>query len=228
MKNIIGMIHLATGVEGALREILIYQRHGLAGALVENYHGSIKDVECTLASARAEGVKIPLGVNILPNEFAQAFAIANKYGAEFIQLDHVAGTYDGRGTLDAEHYLALRSRYSHIRVLGGVWPKYYSPIGGSDLGADIRLGCERADVLVVTGQGTGQITPLEKIAQFRSLSSRPLYIGAGITAENAAEQLLYADGAVIGSYFKDGDICAPVNERRVAVLMKSVSDLPND
>jgi uncharacterized protein len=69
---------------------------------------------------------------------------------------------------------------------------------------------------------------LEKIAQFRSLSSRPLYIGAGITAENAAEQLLYADGAVIGSYFKDGDICAPVNERRVAVLMKSVSDLPND
>ena len=53
-KRIIGMIHLAGGVPRALEEIALYQRHGLAGALVENYHGSVRDIERVHAAAHRQ------------------------------------------------------------------------------------------------------------------------------------------------------------------------------
>ena len=224
-KRIIGMIHLAGGVPRALEEIALYQRHGLAGALVENYHGSVRDIERTLGEARERGVTIPLGVNILPNEFETAYDLAERYGASFIQLDHVAGMYARREPLDVERYGVARASHPTIEVFGGVWPKYYRPVPGSNLADDIRDGCARADVLVVTGEATGVDVPLEKIQQFRALSTRPLCIGAGIGLYNAREQLALADGAIVGSYFKDGDTNAPVDEERVQALMKVVHSI---
>lgn len=225
MKHIIGMIHLAGGVARAIDEIALYEANGVEGALVENYHGGVQDVERTLDRASEKGFSLELGVNILPNEFEMSFALADRYGASFIQLDYVAGRYDCGVMLDAERYAQERVRHPHIRVLGGVWPKYYTPIRGSSLDVDIIDGCDRADVIVVTGASTGCLTPIDKIRRFRVRSTRPLYIGAGITAKSAAEQLAHADGAIVGSYFKDGETSSHVRETRVRELMRVVRNI---
>ena len=70
----------------------------------------------------------------------------------------------------------------------------------------MELALKRCDAIVVTGAGTGLDTGLEKIRTFgRLIAGRaPLIVGAGLTAETAATQLALADGAIVGSYFKEG------------------------
>ena len=215
---ILGMIHLAGNdpVKRALEEIAIYEKEGVDGAIIENYHGTVEDVIQTLKETSKIKPKIRIGVNVLPNEFQQAFPLAQKYGADFIQLDYVAGKYKS-GELDYEAYTQYKERYPNIIVLGGVWPKYYTPIEDSDLETDLRQGKSRAEAIVVTGAGTGMETPLGKIKTFRdNIGEHPLVVGAGLTVSNAYEQLCISDGAIVGSFFKEsGDTQNPVNREKI-------------
>lgn len=144
----------------------------------------------------------------------KAFELAEKYNVDFIQLDYVAGEYQSYGTdvksLNVDSYIkGLAKLKTNVKILGGVWPKYYTPIKGSVLENDIVAGLILCDGIVVTGEGTGKETPLDKIKKFgfeiastRKFSRTPLIIGAGLDASNVGEQLLYAHGAIVGSAFK--------------------------
>ena len=74
---------------------------------------------------------------------------------------------------------------------------------------------------MVTGAGTGMDTGIEKIQRFRdALGDFPLFVGAGMTAETCAKQLMIADGAIVGSWFKQNGITeAPVDPERVKQFM---------
>src|SRR3989338_7976591 len=98
---VLGMIHLAGDkpVARALEEIAIFEDEGIDVALIENYHGSVQDVIQTLQETSRIKPKIAIGINILPNEFELAFRLAHEYGADFIQMDYVAGRYSA-GELD--------------------------------------------------------------------------------------------------------------------------------
>ena len=160
-KSIIGMIHLSgnNSVDRALEEIKIYEEEGLHGIIIENYHGTTDDIIETL---QCVDTKMKVGINILPNNYDEAFINASFYKADFIQLDHISGT--------------------------------------------------------------GKSTPLEKIISFKEiLKGFPLIIGAGLNTENVSEQMLYADGAIVGSAFKpNGDTTKFVDSRLVNKFMKKL------
>lgn len=224
---VLGMIHLAGDepVERALEEIKIFEEEGVDGAIIENYHGSVKDVIQTLKKTSSMKTKVVIGVNVLPNEFDQAFALSHKYCADFIQLDYVAGRYSS-GELDFEAYSSCKDKYPNIIVLGGVWPKYYHPVKGSDLEVDLRKGKSRAEAIVVTGAGTGMETPLRKIKKFReTIGEHPLVVGAGLAVGNAYEQLCISNGAIVGTCFKkDGDTQNPVDRVKIRDFMSVVRE----
>jgi predicted TIM-barrel enzyme len=119
-KSIIGMIHLSGNnpVERALEEIKIYEEEGLHGIIIENYHGTTDDIIETL---QCVDTKMKVGINILPNNYDEALLNASFYKADFIQLDHISGTYRKNTTLDKEDYLKYRNKYKDISVFGGVW-----------------------------------------------------------------------------------------------------------
>jgi uncharacterized protein len=226
---ILGMIHLAgqDPVQRALKEIAIYAKEGVDGAIIENYVGSTGDVIATLEALQGRDLGLVLGINVLPNEYNQAFPIAKRFGADFIQLDHVAGTYRGhRGPIELSHHIYEQTKMQHpdVVVLGGVHPKYYEPKEGSNLEVDLMIGMQRAEAIVVTGEGTGLATPLDKVKLFRSvLGDHPLIIGAGLTLENVEKSLGLADGAIVGSWFKpNGDIHSSVDPYRVRDFMVAV------
>jgi len=194
-KAVIGMIHLAYNcfVKQALEEIALFEETGVTAAIVENYHGTVDDVKETLERIAKKGTPLVIGINILDGRwvedgFEEAFILAYQYGARFIQIDRIAGKYlsPDRG-LNVPRYNACKKAFPEIVVLGGVWPKYYHPIDTSEqsLGAAIKEGMQRAEAIVVTGEGTGKRTPLEKIAKFRELTGQdhPLIVGAGSTPE---------------------------------------------
>ena len=236
-KPIIGMIHLAgkDPVRRALEELKIFRDEGISGAIIENYHGDETDVERTLEAATKKYFRLILGVNVLPNEFNISIPMTYKCGAEFVQLDYVAGRYisvNGRASSNVSHvrqldhtsYKEFRENYNDLVVLGGVYPKYYTPVPYSSLEDDLKKGMERADALVVTGGGTGIETPIEKIREFRRvIRNYPLIVGAGLNPENAEAQLMIADGAIVGSAFKMGNRTEnPLDVGRIRNLMKIV------
>lgn len=226
-KSIIAMLHLAGDkpVDRALEEMDIFEEEGIDGAIIENYHGSVDDVEHALKEISRRNYKVTIGVNVLPNEFRVSMPLAREYGAKFVQLDHVAGKY-ASGELNHRDYWLFRNRYNDIAVLGGVHPKYYKPLPGSVLEDDLAQGKSRADAIVVTGAGTGMETPLEKIKEFRRLlGDYPLVVGAGLTPENAYEQLMIADGAIVGSCLKpDNDTKSNVEKNLVRGFMDTVME----
>ena len=224
---IFGMIHLAgqDPVKRALEELAVFEEEGVDGAIVENYHGSVGDVVSTLQETHRRKPSVAIGVNVLPNEFCQSLRFAQRYGAEFIQLDHVAGTYRS-GELDFASYEEVKDRHPDIIVLGGVWPKYYYPAEGSNLENDLRKGVQRAEAIVVTGAGTGKETPFDKIRIFREIiGDHPLVIGAGLTPDNAYEQLRISNGAIVGTSLKvDDDTRNPIDRQKVRDFMSVVRE----
>lgn len=187
----------------ARRELEIYAEHGVDAVIVENYFGDADAVERTLAHLAATGSGLVYGVNLLDDD-ALGFALAGRYGAHFIQLDSVAGHLPPEEDPAFAVRLAEWRAATDAAVLGGVRFKYQPVQSGNDVETDLRLGMARADAIVVTGDGTGLPTPLEKIAQFREvLGGFPLVVGAGVTADNCAAQLARADGAIVGSTLKD-------------------------
>lgn len=209
-KPILGMLHLAgTSPEDrlarALRETDLMIRGGVDGLVVENYFGTPDDVRRLLDAFAARSPAAVVGLNLL-RDFRLGFDLLRDYGLAFLQIDSVAGHLPP--DQDADYAAELAERRAGLPgalLLGGVRFKYQPVASGRSEEEDLRLGRARADAIVVTGAGTGQATDDDKIARFRRVlgADYPLIIGAGMTAESAARQLALADGAIVGSYFKD-------------------------
>ena len=231
-KPIIGMLHLrGYGREEVLRiareEIETMIRCGVDAVLVENYFGDKLDVIAVLEMLKAEYTgKVVYGVNVL-GDFEASCELAHRYGAKFMQVDTVCGHLKpNRDAAYADMIAQVRKKYP-VFVLGGVRFKYQPVLSGRSLEEDLTIGMTRCDAIVVTGEGTGMDTDIEKIRAFRSIMGDfPLIVGAGMTPESVAEQLAIADGGIVGSYFKyEGQAHNPMEEKRVIRFMNSVQAL---
>lgn len=229
-KPIIGMLHLLGDsrqdvMDNAISEMKMMTGHGVAAVLVENYFGSVGDVENVLAVLQRDYADVIYGVNVL-GDLKTAFSLAKKYNAEFIQVDSICGHLTP--TAEKKYFEqvdAMRADCDAL-LLGGVRFKYQPVRSGRSVEEDLNIGKEHCDAIVVTGAGTGISTDLKKIREFRSiLGEFPLIVGAGMTADTVAEQLSFSDGGIVGSYFKyDGDAYGYMDEERVKRLMEAVKN----
>lgn len=227
-KPILGMIHMygqEQAADYADKEIEIFEQEGVDGFILENYHGGLKEIRQVLGWIDEIPGNMLKGINILPNDIVTAYELAASYKLDFIQFDYVAGNYERTSPFDYQTFIRFRNRFPEIKILGGVWPKYYQPVSGSDLSEDIIVAKNNCDAIVVTGAGTGKETPLDKIKEFKRVSQNfPLIIGAGLTPENVGEQLIHADGAIVGSTFKKlGKTTNPVDRILVREFMAEVN-----
>ena len=228
-KPILGMLHLAgdgprAKLAQAEEEARIMAGEGVDGLVVENYFGDADDVERVLDRLSGLALGARLGVNVLRDD-ARAFALAARYPVDFIQVDSVAGHLPPEADAPFAADLAARRDGVPALLLGGVRFKYQPVLSGRPEEEDVRIGASRCDGLVVTSDATGKPTDMDKVARFRAATGGtvPLLIGAGLTENNAAEQLAKADGAVVGSWFKhDHKDSGRVEAAHVARLMQAV------
>lgn len=208
-RPVFAMLHLkgdtpVRRLDIAKHEIETLRSSGVDAVVVENYFGDVDDVVAVCDYLRSDARDVVFGVNVLEDDWL-AFSIANEFGARFVQLDSVAGHLPEGQDRDFAARLAEERAASGAYVLGGVRFKYQSHLSGRPLEEDLLLGVARCDGIVVTGEGTGQETPLDKIEEFRRIvgDDVPLVVGAGVTPQNCAEQLAVADAVIVGSYLKD-------------------------
>jgi hypothetical protein len=160
--------------------------------------------------------------------------IAKASGAKFIRVDLLTGAYLwDTGELDhgvAAELLRVRKQIyaEDIKLFVDVFKKHAITFPGLDpethaVWSDFYM----ADALIVTGRMTGLETPKELIERVKKAApERPILIGSGLTAENAAKLLSVADGAIVGTWLKkDGIAQNRVDPTRVKRLMSVVRTL---
>lgn len=230
-KPIIGMLHLKGETDDAVmerlkKEVDIYVSNGLDSIIVENYYGTYHHMVMALEYVREQKLEIPYGVNCL-NGDTMGFELSQNYGAAFVQLDSVVGHVKPEDEEILSAYFETMNQKYSAAVLGGVRFKYQPVLSKNSVEEDLRIARGRCAAVCVTQDATGQETSMDKIRQFRSvLGDFPLIVGAGLTPENMQKQFAYADGAVVGSYFKDtykdtGDVSA----EHVQEIMRKVKEI---
>jgi len=227
-------------VERALRDAEALVEGGVDGLIVENmwdlpyYVGRDVPPEAIAAQAVAarevvKAVDVPVGVNVIHNGGRVTLAIAVAAGADFIRVCLLTGArvWD---TGEFDHGCAaelLRARKSlgaeHIKIFADVDKKHSVPFPGIDLATHIEwTEFYLADALIVSGKMTGAAPELEKVKRAKEVAHRPVLLGSGTTAENIAQFLRYADGAIVGTALKvDGIAENPVDVERVKRYMEA-------
>ncbi len=234
-KAIIGMLHLKGDddkdtFERAVREFEIYRQEGIDAVMVETYFGTYTQAEKMLSYLQKNSDGMVYGVNCL-NVDAMGFELGNEYGCSFLQIDSVVGHVKPRDEESIDAFFKLyQKKYPELFLMGGVRFKYQPMLSVNSLEDDLHTAMTRCDGICVTQNATGEETDLEKIRSFKEIIGEfPLYVCSGVRADNVYSQLSIADGAVVGSYFKDtyrddGDVC----REHVKVLMDEVRRLRGD
>ncbi|WP_019123361.1 BtpA/SgcQ family protein [Brevibacillus massiliensis] len=194
----------------------------------------------TVAAMTAVGVeiskitKLPLGVNCLANAVIPAIAIAKASQAKWVRSNQWVNAYiANEGFVEGASAKAMRYKArlfgDDIKILADVHVKH----GSHAIVADRSLAEQTrdneffdADVLIATGNRTGDETSLDEILGIKESTSLPVIIGSGMTEQNAAKILSVADGAIVGSFLKEnGNWWEPVDVDKVKRFMEQVYTL---
>ena len=225
---------LSRVLDQAEREAAILAEGGANGIIVENFGDApfrIGRVEPETVAGMTRAVDLvcrttplPVGVNMLRSDAISALAVAVAGGARFIRVNIHYGTMAAdEGLVTGEAFETLRRRRlldaEDVAIFADVLVKHAVPLGEPDLGLIARETAYRglADTLIVTGPVTGQPAVADDVAIVRrAVPDRPLLVGSGVDAHNAAKFLAHADGAIVGTSLKvDGVITNPIELDRV-------------
>ncbi|CAN5794157.1 BtpA/SgcQ family protein [soil metagenome] len=229
----------------AVEEAERYARGGVDGLILEN-HGDIpfskpEDIGPETVAAMAvmahrvrARVELPLGINLLANAAVPALAAAHASGAAFIRVNQWANAYvANEGIIEGPAAKAMRYRSwihaQRIKVFADVHVKHGAHAIVADRSIpELARDAEffDADVVIATGQRTGNAATIAEISEIAEGTRLPVVLGSGVDVENVGELLSVADGAIVASSLKeDGVWWTPVSEPKVAAFMKVVRQL---
>lgn len=176
---------------------------------------------------------VPLGVNCLRNDALSALGIAAACEGAFVRVNvHVGAYVTDQGLLEGEADRSLRYRSAlgaqHVAILADVLVKHAAPLAPLDASAAVHDLIDRglADGVIVSGQATGAPVDPDLLSTVSAAAgTHPVYIGSGLTVENAASLAPLCQGAIVGTAAKrGGDVRAPVDSDRVRRLVEATRD----
>jgi uncharacterized protein len=245
-KVVIGMVHLkplpgapryrgslAGVIDAAVLDAEAMRTGGADALMVENFNDNPfypGDVEpetvaamTVVAGEVARAANLPLGINVLRNDWKAALAIASAVGARFIRLNILTDALvTDQGIIQAPAHLAMRYRRAlgaeELLILADLYSKHSAPLARRPLPVVARDTADRAlaDAVIVSGEESGDLPAREDLRVVRAATpDTPLLIGSGMQ-DSTADLLALADGAIVGTWAKrDGVVTNPVDVERV-------------
>lgn len=172
----------------------------------------------------------PIGINVLRNDPIAALSIANAVGASFIRVNvHTGAMLTDQGVIEgaARETLLERNRLGgDVKIAADVQVKHAVPLAPQAIGEVAADTADRggADVLIVSGRGTGKPTAMADLIAVRTAVSVPVWIGSGVTPDTAAAFGSNADALIVGTYFhEDSDLSRPVDPQRVMYMRRAMA-----
>jgi uncharacterized protein len=179
-------------------------------------------------------VELPLGINMLANAAVPALAAAHASGSAFVRVNQWANAYvANEGFIEGPAAKAMRYRsWIHargIKVFADVHVKHGAHAIVSDRSIpELARDAEffDADVVIATGQRTGNAAAVREVSEITEGTRLPVVIGSGVDVENVGDLLGVADGAIVASSLKEEGVWwTPVSERKVRAFMEVVRQL---
>lgn len=251
-KPIIGMIHLKPllGTPGstslrdvmdsALRDAENLVDGGVDGLMIENFFDSpfypeivpphVVSSMTLIAWEIKRRYDLPIGINVLRNDAEASLAIASTIGAKFIRVNvHIGCVVTDQGIIQGKAYQTIRYRMllgSDVKIFADVNVKHGYTLYRVSLAQVSKDAYYRgkADAIILTGPETGVEANIDDLRMVReALPDAPIFVGSGVNPDNVEAMFRYADGAIVGTYFKkDGVVTNPVDPIRVKKLMEIV------
>ncbi|MEA2708806.1 MAG: uncharacterized protein QOF78_1407 [Phycisphaerales bacterium] len=226
--------------EAVLRDAALLAEGGVNGLMIENFGDTpffpgrvpahvVAHLTAIAAEVRRVLPNLPLGINVLRNDGLSALAIAHAVGADYIRVNVLCGArVADQGLLQgiAHDLLRLRAelKAEAIKIFADVDVKHSAPLAERPIADEVDDTLHRgmADALIVSGAGTGKPTDPEKVKLVKSAAKgAPVFLGSGVTPQTLPALLPYADGFIVGTYFKqDGVASNTVDPARVRELMR--------
>ena len=162
-----------------------------------------------------------------------ALPAATATDSAFVRVNvHAGARVTDQGVIEGQAHETLRLRNrldAEVAVFADVDVKHSAPLGERSVREELRDVCERglADAVVVSGPATGE--RVGEAALAAAIEARdevapgtPVFVGSGVTTDNAADLLAVADGAIVGTALKGGsETAAPVDADRVAAVVSA-------
>lgn len=176
-------------------------------------------------------LSMPYGVNVLWDGRA-SIDLAVATGAQWVR-EIFTGVYASDfGLWDTNIGEVARHRHriggSEVKLLFNIVPESAVYLAHRDLASitATTVFATKPDAICVSGLTAGAPTDAQALGVVKdSAGSVPVFVNTGVRADNAAEQLKVADGAIVGTYFKqDGVFENRAVASRVTELMGAVRD----
>lgn len=231
----------------AREEAAILEIAGVDAILIENMHDVpyLKkhvgpEIVACMTSVAAEIrkiIQIPVGIQILAAANLEALAVALAAQLDFVRVEgfvfaHVAD--EGYQESCAGDLLRYRKMIGaeHIRIFTDVQKKHSSHAITADI--SLKDHIETADYflsdgIIITGTSTGKEALVDDVKTAWESTKLPVLVGSGITLDNIQVYWNFADGFIVGSWFKDeGNWKNPISEERIRTFMNKVQELRNE
>ena len=175
---------------------------------------------------------IPFGVNVLWDPIA-SIDLAVATGAKFVReiFTGVYGSDFGIWNTNCGKVIRHQSAIGgqDVRLFFNIVPESAAYLGNRDI-ADIARSTvfnNEPDAICVSGLTAGAETSTQTLKIVKeAIPDTFVFANTGVNKDNVADQLAIADGAIIGTAFKDGgSTWNPVSEKRVKQLMDTIKDL---
>ena len=145
-------------------------------------------------------------------------------GASFVRINvHTGARVTDQGLVQGEAAATLRLRRAlaaeRIAIWADVDVKHSAPLGGArPLLQEVEDLTKRgmADVVLVTGEGTGKGVDLEKLGAVKRASGKPVLVASGATLATLIALASSSDGVVVGSALREGSIPGGAIDVRLA------------
>ena len=162
---------------------------------------------------------IPMGVSYLTPDCRDVFSIAKASGADFVRITAFVDTlHFPVGTVQPCAVQAWEVRregnMQDISILADIQVKHAELVyPQTTLEQSAYLAqAQGADAIVVTGNATGEETPMETIRRVAKVSKIPIVVGSGVAPSNVRTQMELARGFIVGTSVKqDGNLMAPID-----------------
>ena len=227
-------------IKSAQEDVKSLINGGVDGIIIENFGDTpfVKDniSKRTLASFTTvvenltiEG-EIKVGINVLRNDGIAALAIAEATKSQFVRINVLNNTmFTDQGIIegDAHEVNQMKSNLNnYIEIFADVFVKHAVPAPGSKIEnhAEELIKRAGADVVIVTGDGTGHEINIEDLQKVRNIvPSGKLAIGSGVTSNNVDAYKELADILIVGTSFKfDNDVSEKVDPNKVEELVRKI------
>tara|TARA_B110000914_G_scaffold17104_1_gene13176 strand:- start:529 stop:1290 length:762 start_codon:yes stop_codon:yes gene_type:complete len=210
---------------------------GIDGLIIENFGDApfVKDnlskrslvSFATVVSNLDIDKKLDVGINVLRNDGISALSIAEATDADFVRINVLNNImYTDQGIIEGKSYDISQFRNTlskEIKVFADVFVKHATPPYGAKIENHTKELLERAgaDVVIVSGDGTGEETNIEDLQRIRDIVPLgKLAIGSGLNEDNIKKYVDISDIGIIGTDFKlDGILNNPVDLNRVKNLI---------